>query len=272
LNQAVSRLFNGMKLVAGSFMFPAHSAAVARSLDCYMPYGVPLYYDIVWSVTCFLQSQYNTPIERQIDFSQQESIIRAFVQSSPNVRWALLCDNGAPTDLVLTPEATIITPTGFSGIKASNVSQLRDRGPEYAGMRELSFQLTAKTPVGDLSGVMIHFEETVSYTPSIPVTDCWVGINGSRGTTTIRPGTPVTATQSGSATGLLDWPQLGGENGAPRPLFLPPVLYPSSPPRFSRGSARQRDGGALMEYPIAWSYQYHGHANLTTTNPNRWIP
>jgi hypothetical protein len=259
-----------MKLVAGSIDFPANSCAVARTMDAYRPFGVPLYYQVTWSVTCYLVSAASTPAYRQRDFSGQEFFIRRFLESSANVPWALLCDDGTPTDVYLRPDQTLRTTTGFSGIHCSNISQARDRGPEYAGQREISFTLSAKVSPGVFGNPIISFSETISVSPSAPVVDVWVGMLGSRGATIARPGRPATISQSGQAIGLTGYPQFGGEQGAPPPVIGPPAYYLASAPRFTRSSARMREGAALLEWPLAWNYELVGHGTVVAI-PNQWI-
>lgn len=259
-----------MRLVAGSFLFPANSCSVARTMEAYRPFGVPLYYDTSWSITCYFVSGFSSPTDRQRDFAAQEFTIRRLLETSANTNWALLCDDGSPTDLVLRPDQTIASVTGYSGIRCTSISQPRDRGPEYAGQREISFTLTAKLVPGLIGNPLISFSETITVVPSSPVVDVWVGMLGSQGATIVRPGRPAMIQQAGQAIGLTTYPTLGGEQGAPPPVIGPPSYYLASSPRFTRSSARVREGDALLEWPIAWSYDFIGHGTVVAI-PNQWV-
>lgn len=173
---------------------------------------------------------------------------------------ALLLDDGlTPTHHVLTNSATL------GGVRVvEGPSFPEGRGAEYGGFRHYRLTLEAEVPVSGYAGLLIFFEESVSFQGGGPRFVYLQTLTGPPQKQTVADNSPFAAVQSGTSVGYAGYP------------IVPGPLWPNSEHRGQRhihyGSPK-RSGPAgspqYSEYEVSWSYQFED-ASAMSGVPNVW--
>lgn len=223
--------------------------------------GVPIKHRHYHGVTVLLATTQTDSTAKQKDFSRQENLLRALL-SRRNQVFAFFHDDGTPTDAVITPVGSI------SGTDCFGIGNPQEGLGEYVGQRTMTFTVSASYPVGDPRGVLIDFQETLSFQgDGAPPWEEYCGFLGSIIRQVFLPKSQCFAFQSGTAVGFLDYPRFGGPHGAPVPMWA--AHYKSEQSRYTMG-APVGDGNTLTNFPISWSYVHSRWGTPFNGVPRLW--
>jgi hypothetical protein len=233
-----------MRLRVGNTLLPANSTDVTALIRASLGrYGNPLTYTHTLSISGSLDG------DTQAECATAEAAVRlAF--SVPYQDVALLLDDGSVSP------TKILNAGSISGVRCLSLAFPNSYGgAEYATVR--SFQAVFEAEY--LAGIdqLVDYSETVSIIgnggPRRVVTET---INTAPVEQIVSPKTAVRASQSGRAVGLLSHPAV------PRPLW--PAALQNPDQAVTRSTPRPGTNG-LLEWEVAWSYQFLSATPLTGT-------
>ncbi|QEL18316.1 hypothetical protein [Limnoglobus roseus] len=245
----------------GATPFDPNSVSVTRSSVARLNRaGNPIARLWAWSVTVYLGSAATTPAARQVDFVVQEARLHNLLDV-PGQEYALHCDNGTPA-MVLSPVGAVAPP------KAVEVGNLVEGRGEYAGKRTISFKVTAEYPLTGNKGLLLNFEETLSFVgDGGPIWDDYGADSGYSIRQVIRPNSKCFAYQQGTATGYLAYPNFGGPHGSPISLW--PADYKSNLSRYDVVTPRVT-GETYTDFTITWAYSHERWGTPFVGVPHLW--
>ena len=159
-----------------------------------------------------------------------------------------------------TESALLLSPTNsITGVRIVRGPDFTStQGPEYATERKFSFTAEAEYPVSTFT--LLSFTETLSFGGGGPQRDVFPALEGPPVSFLIYAQTPYEASQSGQATGWLDYPAIMAPIW---PAFLKVA------PKVTRGNPK-RNGLVYTDFPVSWSYEFKSASPLVGI-PNRWI-
>lgn len=237
-----------MRLRIGGTLLDNNTATFTRRATAVMnTRKIPVALRWEWRVTVLFASYETTASARQLDFSRQEFQLRSLL-SFRNKEYAFHADNGVPTDAVLSPLGSL---SGTDVITIGN--PVEGRG-EYSGLRTMDFVAAATYPIGDPTGVVMSFRESLRFQGTgMPKWEETVGILGGITRQIVEPATPCFAIQSGSAMGFTAYPSYGSLYGAPMPMW--PEYCKGWENQYSYGEP-EYEGDTPVNWPISWSFNH----------------
>lgn len=165
----------------------------------------------------------------------------------------LFDDGGAATAIRLQ------NGTSISGVRiVSGPTFANGTGPEYATIRTFAFSAEAEYMISGTEGRTISWQESVSIQgDGGPLRTYRLAVNGPilPQPQIVYPRTTVSAVQSGQAVGHTGWP-------APANPIWPAFLITRNSGVTRIAPRRVGNGSRLIEYPIAWSYQFESPTQL----------
>lgn len=172
--------------------------------------------------------------------SQSAAVDAAYRQTDVGTV-GLYRSDGAATNHVLRSADTL------GGIRVeSPPSYLHGEGAEGATYRSFTARISAITKVVGAEPEILSFRETIQTAGGGPEYAWTRPLWGRPRRTVVREKTIYTATQSGEAVGLRDYPEL--------PEYLWPDFL-AARPQISKSSPR-RSGYGYFEFPISWAYDF----------------
>lgn len=232
----------------GGYRFPNDSTKVERSAVAIAPAGIPLWEQHTWNVTCVaVQDDVSGSTAEQIaaGYAALDSAIRA-AMSRRNQRASVFTDGGI--EVMALP--SVAAGIGGSGPTTTFKSNPVGDGTEFAGMRTISFTITATYPVVDLSRTLVSFSETLQLRGSgAPPKRIRIGMRASA-LQYPRVASVCTAVQSGTAVGAISRPMWA----VPKPLW-PGADHDSDQDVITQASG-QRQGEGLTNFAVSWSYSF----------------
>lgn len=235
-----------MQVRYGSTLLPANSTDVTTVIRPTIGrYGNPLTYIHTVSLAGSVDG------DTQAGCAASEAVIRAAF-SRPYQDFALLLDSGAVS------ATKLLNAGSISGVRCMSLSFPNTYGgAEYATLRSFTATLEAEY----LAGV----DQLIDYTETVTI----VGNGGPRRVMReslntepveqiVTPRTPVRATQTGRAVGLLGYPDPAD------PLW--PLLLQNPDVAVTRETPKPGVNSNL-EFTISWNYQYLSATRLIGGNP-----
>ncbi|MBX7106547.1 MAG: hypothetical protein K1X57_20900 [Gemmataceae bacterium] len=182
----------------------------------------------------------------QADLAAKSAALQAAFLT-PYLDLVLLADNGAILESLRSGGST----TGVVCIAGPDFYSAD--GAEFATYRSYRATFQAEYPLQAGQALIVAWTQSLTLGGGNPLIVDQLAINGPGVSVTASPQTPYTATQTGQAVGLYGYPNY------PPPLFGSPrsiERIPTSPTRNGRG---------LVNYPIAWNYQFAAWTPLVGT-------
>lgn len=209
------------------------------------------------SVTgCLLAALGLAPQAAQADIIQQESRLKTAL-AVPDQDLEFLSDAGNRTGICL------IGQSSFTGVRITRGPDFTGTmGAEYASIREFSFEAYCETLIGSPGGSrIIAWKEELSFTGGGRKLIARNAISGPPQVQMVYPRTVQECVQSGSATGLLDYP-------SPARVQMPAFLSESPDIRYISpdkvGSSKYRN------FVVSWVYKYLSISDMNDRRPTRW--
>lgn len=236
-----------MQVRYGNTTLAANSTDVVTSIRATLGrYGNPLTYVHTVNLAGCIEA------DTQAACAAAEAAFRAAF-SVPYQDFALLLDSG-----VVSPTC-LLNGTSISGVRvlAMNFPNTYG-GAEYATLR--SFQLTLEAEyLAGTDDPLVDYSEAVSVVGNGgPRKVIREAINAPPVEQIVSPNTPIRATQSGRAVGLLSYPEPA------RPLWPATLVNPDE--AVTKETPRPNGRGNL-EFAVAWSYQFVSAVRLVGGNP-----
>lgn len=218
-----------------------------RSYQAIAPAGVVLWEEWTWNCTTVLNPDIvggSTAEDIAANYAATDAGIYRALQRR-NVRASLFTDGGI--------EVMALRPAQFPGERGPTVKFQANPvgdGTEFAGMRTISFAISARYVVSDLSRVLTAFSETLTLRGTgQPPKVVKIGMVASV-IQYPRAASMCFAVQSGSATGAIARPMWA----VPKPLWHT-TDYDGEQTQISLQSG-QRDGETIVNPSVSWSYSF----------------
>lgn len=231
----------------GNYRFGRDSTKVERSYQTIAPAGVPLWEEWTWNCTTVLNPDIvggTTAEQIAYNYAATDAGIYRALQPR-NGRASLITDGGV--------EVMYLRPASFPGERGPTIqfqSNPVGDGTEFAGMRTISFAITARYVIGDLSRILTAFNETLTLRGTgQPPKVVKIGMVASV-IQYPRAASMCYAVQSGSATGAVARPTWA----VPKPLWLT-TDYDGDQTQVVHQSG-QRNAESLTNFTISWSYSF----------------
>jgi hypothetical protein len=236
-----------MQVRYGNTLLPANSTDVTTVITATLGrYGNPITYVHTVNLTGCLEG------DTQAECATAEAAVRAAF-AVPYRDLALLLDSGAVSPTYLRNN------TSISGVRLLALSFPNNYGgAEYATLR--SFQATFSAEyLANIDDPLVDYTEVVTVTgnggPRTVVREC---VNADPVEQEVSKKTPIRATQTGRAVGLLSYPEPA------RPLWPATLINPDA--AVTKETPRPNGRGNLL-FATAWSYAYVSPVRLVGGNP-----
>jgi hypothetical protein len=149
-------------------------------------------------------------------------------------------------DGVTPTEHQMYSGNSLSGTRVTSFSWLNGNNAEYVSFR--SYSLTIEADFADPTQNLLDFSETLAVEGDGGPRVIWIeSLDGEPQPQLSSAATTMRATQSGSATGAFQYPNIPG------PLYPDSEL---SPLRKLKIGPVKRVGQSLYEFPVSWSYSF----------------
>jgi len=229
-----------MKLYYGDYLYPENECEIGiAQTSKYGQYGQKIGYTVRWTIRGRLSA--DTPELLTV-------AITALEQAQVDGRNLLLYTNSGAAS-----SHGIFSGNTVGGVKAESLNYPNGVGAEYSTFRTFEVTYTAEISLPE-GGGQVSYNETLQFTgggPRFSFIEC---IQGPPYKTVDCQQTSYKASQSGSATGLGNWPN------------FPPPAFPEHEHIDRRVQARmtpQYNNGGATQFQINWSYEFEAAQSMT---------